>query len=244
MSSETLFISDLHLDPRWPIISQRFLRLLADRARKADALYILGDLFEAWIGDDEDDPHYTEIRQAMKSCAEHTPIFVQQGNRDFLLGKGFEADTGSQLIDDETIIDLYDEPVLLMHGDQLCTDDHKYQQTRTLLRSETWQAEVLAKSREERRELARQLRNQSEQGKARQRESAQDIADVNTEAVQAVMTRHQVGTLIHGHTHRPAVHDIPLDPIPGQRIVLPDWTEQRAGLLSWRPGKYQLEIWS
>ncbi|MCB1738421.1 MAG: UDP-2,3-diacylglucosamine diphosphatase [Gammaproteobacteria bacterium] len=235
--SETLFLADLHLDVRWPQISSGFLDLLASRARSADAVYLLGDLFEVWIGDDDPDPHYATIQDAIRQLsASGVPVFVQHGNRDFLLGHAFAERTGSTLLPDQAIISLYGTPVLLMHGDQLCTDDDEYQRFRLMARDPEWQAEVLAKSVDERRRIAQYARSMSTEN---QRDLAEDIGDVNQDAVVAAMSKAGVRHLIHGHTHRPAIHHGEF----GERIVIPDWRPEGGGLLSWTPSTRAIETW-
>lgn len=235
--SETLLIADVHLDERWPEISEWFLDLLATRARDADALYILGDLFEVWIGDDDDNAFYGQIQDALRALSDTgVSVFVQHGNRDFLLGPAFAERTGSTLLADSTIIKLHGTSVLLMHGDQLCTDDDEYQRFRAMSRDPSWQQEVLAKSIAERRQIAKYARSMSTES---QRELAENITDVNPETVAEAMANAGVRHLIHGHTHRPAIHN----DSHGERIVIPDWRPEGGGLLSWTPDSHRLEPW-
>lgn len=223
MATGTLFISDLHLDDSRPEITQLFLAFL-QRARSAEALYILGDLFEAWIGDDDDSELAQTVQAGLRQLSDQgTPVHLMHGNRDFLLGQQFERRAGCRLLPDPTVIDLYGEPTLLMHGDLLCTDDREYQQFRSQVRSPQWQHEVLAKPLAQRREMAAALRGESQQAVAGK--EAQ-IMDVNQGEVEAVMRAHGVRSLIHGHTHRPAVHTFDLDGAPARRIVLGDWYDQ------------------
>lgn len=223
MSGQTLFISDLHLDPSRPEITNLFLAFL-QRARAAEALYILGDLFEAWIGDDDDSELAGVVREALQELTRAgVPAFLMHGNRDFLLGGTFERQSGCQLLADPTVIDLYGEPTLLMHGDLLCTDDHAYMQFRAQVHDPAWQQTVLAKPLAERREMAAALRGESAQANAGKQT---ELMDVNAETVSAVMREHRVQRLIHGHTHRPAVHEFLLDGAPARRIVLGDWYDQ------------------
>jgi UDP-2,3-diacylglucosamine hydrolase len=220
----TLFISDLHLDPERPAITELFLDLLNTRARNTDAIYILGDLFEAWIGDDDHSPINQAVCKGLGDCASTgTPVFVMHGNRDFLLGEEFAKACSCTLLDDPALIDLYGTPTLLMHGDMLCTDDTEYMSFRRMVRDPQWQAELLSKSLQERRMIASDMRNQSRQQTGGKPES---IMDVNDDAVRDVMSTYNVQRLIHGHTHRPAVHDLLLADMPAQRIVLGDWYEQ------------------
>lgn len=220
----TLFISDLHLDPERPEITRLFLDFLAGEARRAEALYILGDLFEAWIGDDDDDPHHARVTAGLRALAEAgVPVRVMHGNRDFLLGADFAARSACRLLPEHELIELYGEPTLLLHGDTLCTDDTAYQQFRAQVRSPAWQQAFLAKPLAERRAFAAQARRESRLAQSR---LDQAIMDVNPEAVKKVMREHGVRRLIHGHTHRPAVHEFELDGAPATRIVLGDWYEQ------------------
>lgn len=227
----TLFISDLHLCAERPHITRLFLDFLARDAGAAEALYILGDLFEYWIGDDGLNPgdnagaEFGEIVAALRQVSDGgVPIYVQHGNRDFLLGEQFCAATGCQLLADPAVIDLYGEPTLLMHGDLLCTDDHEYQQVRRQVRDPRWIAQFLARTRTEREALVRGYRAQSQ---AVTQAKAADIMDVNADAVSAAMAAHGVRRMIHGHTHRPAIHETP----NGKRIVLGDWYEQGSVLV-------------
>ncbi|MDM8547323.1 UDP-2,3-diacylglucosamine diphosphatase [Candidatus Venteria ishoeyi] len=243
MSKTTLFISDLHLDASRPEIIQLFLQLLNCEAKQAEALYILGDLFEFWIGDDEDHEAVQVIKAALKALTQSgVPVFLMHGNRDFLLGEGFCQATGCTLLDEGCVIDLYGTPTVLMHGDSLCTDDVPYQQLRQQLRNPLWQQQVLAKSREERRALALQMRSQS--GEANTQKST-DIMDVNADAVKQLFLQHQqqgVKCLIHGHTHRPATHDLVIDGLIMQRIVLGDWYQQ-GSILFCQPEACQLQAY-
>ena len=220
----TLFISDLHLDPERPAVTELFLELLDTRARTADAIYILGDLFEAWTGDDDNSSMNQAVCKGLKQCVTAgTPIFIMHGNRDFLLGAQFADSSGCTLLDDPALIDLYGTPALLMHGDLLCTDDEEYMAFRAMVRDTQWQRELLSKSLEERQQIAREMRTRSREQTGGKPES---IMDVNSEAVIKTMTDHQVQRLIHGHTHRPAIHELVIAGQPAQRIVLGDWYEQ------------------
>ncbi len=215
----TLFISDLHLDGSRPAVTRLFFEFLAGEARDAETLYILGDLFEAWIGDDDDDTHHQAVIARLQDAARHVPIAIMRGNRDFLLGERFQKMTDCRLMDDAEVLDLYGTPTLLMHGDTLCTDDEAYQQFRRMARDPKWQQMMLAKPLAERRAIAKQARSQSAIENSMKAEA---IMDVNPDAVAAAMDKHGVSRLIHGHTHRPAVHEL----AKGQRIVLGDWYEQ------------------
>jgi UDP-2,3-diacylglucosamine hydrolase len=220
----TLLISDLHLDEARPHIVDLYTSLLAGEARRADALYILGDLFEAWIGDDDDAPLPARVAQATSALRDSgVPVYFMHGNRDFLLGADYAARAGMTLLTDPTVIEFGGEQVLLMHGDTLCTDDAEYQKFRALVRDPRWQQSFLAKPLAERRAFATQARGESRKHTTM---AAADIMDVNQNAVETAMRAHGVRRLIHGHTHRPATHRFDLDGQPAQRIVLGDWYEQ------------------
>jgi UDP-2,3-diacylglucosamine hydrolase len=220
----TLFISDLHLDAARPDITALFLRFLHDEAGRAEALYILGDLFEAWVGDDEPGEPATSVREALRRVVDGgTPVFVMRGNRDFLFGPRFAAETRIRLLPDPAVINLYGEPTLLMHGDLLCSDDAAYQSFRAMVRSPAWQEDFLAKPLVARQEFAAKARAASQQHQAGAMES---IMDVSAASVEATMAQHGVTRLIHGHTHRPAIHPITVNQRRAQRIVLGDWYTQ------------------
>lgn len=220
----TLFISDLHLEADRPEIGEQFLAFLDAEAAGADSLYILGDLFEYWIGDDDPDPYYAAMKQAIAGLTSRgVPVYFMHGNRDFMIGESFAAETGVRILNDPTVVNLHGRQVLLSHGDELCTDDVKYQEVRRVTRSPAWQAAMLAKSVDERRAIAEQARRDS---MAHGSSIDLDISDVNQAAVEALLRSHDVHTLLHGHTHRPAVHEFALDGEPATRIVLGDWYEQ------------------
>lgn len=215
----TLFISDLHLDPSRPNVTRAFAQFLLDN-HDCDRLYILGDLVESWIGDDDDSPLALEISSLLSAFTSAGPqLFIMHGNRDFLIGQAFCLRVNAQLIEDPTVIDLYGEPTLLMHGDSLCTADLAYQEFRAIARSETWQQEFLTNSLAQRATIAAQLRAKSKESNSNK---AEDIMDVSPEAVTAALARHGVRRLIHGHTHRPAQHKIE----HGTRWVLGDWGDK------------------
>jgi UDP-2,3-diacylglucosamine hydrolase len=221
----TLFIADLHLDPSRPQITALFERYLAgDEVRHADALYILGDLVEAWIGDDDDAELPARIATATRAVRDAgVPVYFMVGNRDFLLGQAFAARAGLTLLDDGTVHDIHGRRTLLMHGDVLCTDDIAYQAVRQQVRTPEWQAQILAMPLQARRAFAAKARADS---KAHTGSTMESIMDVNADAVAEAMRKTGVTRLIHGHTHRPAVHDFQLAGAPAQRIVLGDWYEQ------------------
>lgn len=217
----TLFISDLHLSPERPEKLALFFQFMQGPARQAETLYILGDLFEAWIGDDNTFPPNPEILAAIKAVSDSgVKIYVQHGNRDFLMGETFETLTGSTILPDPSVIDLYGEKTLIMHGDLLCTQDVDYLKFRAMVRNPAWLADFLSKSLEERIVIAQQMR-------AASKEAMQDkipvIMDVEQSTVEQTLRDHNVTQLIHGHTHRPAIHEFELDGKPATRTVLGDW---------------------
>ena len=225
MAGTTLFISDLHLCDQRPAITRLFLGFLAGEARTADALYILGDLFEFWVGDDATGEN--EFRRVIDGLAGLTragvPLHMMYGNRDFLMRKRFEEVTGGRLILDPLRIELYGEPTLLMHGDLLCTADTDYMKFRAMVRDPAWQGDFLAKSLAERNGI---FNNYREISKATTTKKPPEIMDVAQSAVENVMRRHNVRRLIHGHTHRPGEHVFTLDGAPARRMVLGAWYEQ------------------
>lgn len=226
----TVFIADLHLDDSRPHITDLFERYLtSDEVRQANALYILGDLVEAWIGDDDDAELPARIAAATHALSDHgVPVHFMHGNRDFLLGPAFADRAGMHLMTDDAVVhDIEGTPTLLMHGDTLCTDDVQYQSVRAQVRSPEWKAQVLATPLEARRALAAQSRADS---RAHTGSTSETIMDVNQNAVESAMREAGVTRLIHGHTHRPAIHDLTLDGRPAQRIVLGDWYEQGSTL--------------
>jgi UDP-2,3-diacylglucosamine hydrolase len=229
-----LFISDLHLSEQTPSI-ETGLNDLITRERGVESLVILGDFFEAWVGDDDDAPLALRAKELLRRVSlAGCEILVCRGNRDFMLGEQFAADIGGTLLADVTAMEIAGAPALVLHGDTLCTDDADYQQFRTLVHSPDWQAEMMEKSIGERRELALQLRALSIDAASNK---AEDIMDVNTAAVAKLMSEHNVATIIHGHTHRPARHTL----AAGERIVLGDWTDQRGWLLRENGGDLSLE---
>ncbi|MCO5787743.1 UDP-2,3-diacylglucosamine diphosphatase [Pseudomonas sp. G11-1] len=216
-----LFISDLHLEAQRPDITRAFLHCLDTRARNADALYILGDFFEVWLGDDNPDPLADQISAALLALSRQgTAIYLMHGNRDFLIGKSFCRRSGCTLLKDPTLIEINDERVLLMHGDSLCIDDLGYMRMRRWLRNPLSLFILHHLPLKTRHRIGRKLRNESRE---RTRYKAADITDVNEGEVLRVMHSQRVTTLIHGHTHRPAVHPLEIEGKPAQRIVLGDW---------------------
>ena len=220
----TLFISDLHLTEERPAANERFIELLEDKARGAAALYILGDFFEYWIGDDDLDEPFNAVMAGLlrRLTASGVALYYMHGNRDFLVGERFCAVTGAQLLPDPSVHEIQGVRTLLEHGDTLCTDDADYQNWRRVARSPDWQREFLAKPRAERRNLIVGLREKS---KAVVQAKPADIMDVNDAAVARDMQAHRVTRLVHGHTHRPGRHALSLDGRPAERWVLPDWYE-------------------
>jgi UDP-2,3-diacylglucosamine hydrolase len=228
----TLFVSDLHLDASRPRITRLFLDVLDTLGRNADALYILGDLFELWHGDDDDSLLGRAIMDGLRACVTSgTPVYLLHGNRDFLIGERFAARSGCRLLDDPSRIDLYGTPVLLMHGDILCTDDVDYQAFRAGVRDSRWQQAFMRQSLQARRNIAQALRGKS---LASAREKPESIRDVNPDTVARFMTDHGVQQLIHGHTHRPGIHEFEIAGKPARRIVLGDWYQQ-GSLLEYTP---------
>ena len=219
----TLFISDLHLDEKRPDIFRAFLHFLENTAKDAEALYVLGDLFEAWVGDDDDANIARESVAAFRRLADSgTALYFLHGNRDFLLGDRFADETGGTLLNDPCKIDLYGTPTLLMHGDSLCTADTEYQKLRLQLRSADWQQQLLSQPLAARRQLAEQLRMASSEATCNK---AEDIMDVTPGEVAKALAENNCTRLIHGHTHRPARHALTVHGKPAERIVLGDWDQ-------------------
>ncbi|MET0984899.1 MAG: UDP-2,3-diacylglucosamine diphosphatase [Steroidobacteraceae bacterium] len=240
--SPTLFISDLHLDAARPNISRQFLDFLRDTARGSNALYILGDLFEVWIGDDDPDPDKARIMDALRELTRGgTQCFVMHGNRDFLLGRKFCERTGARLLADGTVVNLHGERVLLLHGDTLCTDDHSYQRLRRILRNPISRAVFRVMSLAQRQRLAQRLRAGSQAHLNSLSTQMPDIMDVNEDAVRRTFEHYGVRCMIHGHTHRPAVHTLQVDGHKATRIVLGDWYTQ-GSVLRWDANGF--DLWS
>ena len=231
----TWFVSDIHIDASRPDIRDAFVAFLDSSVAGADALYILGDWFESWIGDDDPDAAKRDAIAAVRRLADDgTACHFCHGNRDFLAGAAL-ADAGAlEILAEEHVITLGDERVLLMHGDSLCTDDLQYMAVRAQVRDPMWQQQVLALSVPERQALAAKARSQSKTDMATK---AEDIMDVNDDAVLAAMRRHDAGRLIHGHTHRPNLHDIDDAGIARVRHVLGDWYDQ-GEVLVWSEGYF------
>jgi UDP-2,3-diacylglucosamine hydrolase len=227
-----LFVSDLHLSPRSPGATALFIRFLAGRARRAEALYILGDLFEAWIGDDDSgDPFNAEVVTALRAASDAgLKISVMHGNRDFLLGDDFATAAGITLLPDPHVLSTPEWQFVLSHGDALCLDDATYMAFRTQVRNPAWQAALLAKPLGERRAIAAHMREVSESS---QRAKDNPYTDLQAAATEDFLRQHGYATFIHGHTHRPATHDHIVDGIHVERWVLADWHEDRGECLAW-----------
>lgn len=241
----TLFISDLHLDPSRPAITALLLDFLRDEATQAEALYILGDLFEAWVGDDDDSELALTVVSALRALHESgVPVFLIRGNRDFLLGPDFAGKTGVRLLADPCVISLNDQPTLLMHGDLLCSDDLAYLEFRRQVRDPGWQEQFLAQSLEQRRAFAGQARTASQAHQEALRDGGEmdAITDVNPATVQSTMERFGVTRLIHGHTHRPDIHSLRVGASSEQRIVLGDWHRRGSVLRASRDGLELAEL--
>jgi UDP-2,3-diacylglucosamine hydrolase len=233
----TLFISDLHLDERRPETTKLLLEFLQREAVNARALYILGDLFEFWLGDDVPSTCSEAVAVALAALRDQgVACYFMHGNRDFLLQEDYAKRAGLSLLPEEHVIDLYGEQVLLMHGDSLCTDDVPYQQFRSLVRNPAWQQEFLSRSPAERLQIALQARDASAEHKGA---LDMQIMDVNQDQVTAAFERHGVHRMIHGHTHRPARHDLQVNGKVAERIVLGDWYTQ-GSVLRVDAGNYEL----
>lgn len=234
----TLFISDLHLHADRPAGIEQFLHFIRTEAIAASALYILGDLFEAWIGDDDTDPAHAPIITSLVDLKrKNVPCYFMHGNRDFLIGQRFSAATGCQLLAEWYVAEIEGQRVLLTHGDLLCTDDKPYMQLRAMVRSLAWQREFLAKPLDERRKIAESLRQRSQTETA---SKSAEIMDVNEAAVAAALRAHDVRLLLHGHTHRPSVHELVIDGGPATRIVLGAWYEH-GSVVRWDDSGFSLD---
>lgn len=239
---ETLFIADLHLAENTPQIRDLFLRFASERASRAERLYIIGDLFEAWLGDDDTSAIGETVRQTLRGLSDQgVEILLQHGNRDFLLGKDFCAACGGTLLPEETIVTLYGTDALVMHGDQLCTRDEAYQAFRAQVRNAEWQRVFLAKPLEQRRFIAQGAREES-------REHVNSLKDaflnVEQEEIEDRINEHGVSVVIHGHTHQSGQHEFVLSGFPVRRYVVGDWRPEGVQFLSWTPTGGRLEIFS
>lgn len=226
----TLFVSDLHLSPARPAKVALFQQFLAVAATRGDTLYILGDLVDAWFGDDDPSPGARQLVALLQAfAASGSGLHVMHGNHDFLMSETFSRETGASLLDEVTSVTLHGERVVLTHGDLLCTNDHAYQELRAMVRDPQWQANALAKSMEERLALAADIRATSV---AESTQKDPTVMDVAQDAVEAMLRDQDACTMIHGHTHRPALHEFDMDGAPCRRYVLPDWY-QDDGVLVW-----------
>jgi UDP-2,3-diacylglucosamine hydrolase len=232
-----LFVSDVHLDATAPEAVDQFLEFLRTHAADAEALYILGDLFETWVGDDDPDPAKLRVRDGIRALTTSgVGCFILHGNRDFLIGRDFCRSTGSKLLADPIVADMDGERVLLTHGDALCIDDHPYQELRSIVRTPDWQRRFLALPLADRELLANRARAGSREHTSR---TIPNIMDVNPDAVSTAYRATRVRRMIHGHTHRPGVHDTAIEGEPAQRIVLGAWYEQ-GSYLAYENGRYDL----
>ena len=213
------FISDLHLSDKYPELNQAFFKFLEESKEDCTHLFILGDLFETWIGDDDDTPIHIEIKQALKAFTTNGPeTFFIHGNRDFLVGEAFAKETGITILPDPYILEINNQKVILSHGDFLCTDDKDYIDFRNQVRNQDWQNNFLEKSLDERKQIAANLRADSKEATSKK---SNEITDVNNQSVEDFINEHQPDLFIHGHTHRPNIHDVG----SSKRIVLGDWGE-------------------
>ena len=232
-----LFVSDVHLDAGAPEALEQFLDFMRTQAANAEALYILGDLFEAWVGDDDPDPAKARVSEGLRALtASGVGCFLIHGNRDFLIGRDFCNRTGSRLLADPVVVELDGERVLLTHGDALCTDDHSYQELRSTVRTAEWQRRFLALPLADRELLANQARAGSGEHISR---AVPNIMDVNEDAVSTAYRATRVRRIIHGHTHRPGVHDSSIEGEPAQRLVLGAWYEQ-GSYIHYEQGRFEL----
>jgi UDP-2,3-diacylglucosamine hydrolase len=230
---EILFISDLHLDRREPRTIANLVEFLTARATSARAVYILGDLFEVWLGDDDDADEFDAVFAALQQLSQTADLYFMHGNRDFLVGADLAQRLGMTLLPDPHLIELDGKPVLLMHGDLLCSDDVDYQNFRRMVRGSEWQQDFLGRPLAERKQIAAGLRDRSNQA---MEAKATQIMDVNSNTVAQYFSDYRVDTLIHGHTHRPAIHQMDAG---RRRIVLGDWRPEPS-YLSWKQGHFKL----
>lgn len=231
--SVTYFISDLHLSADRQDISECLFRFLKNEAIHADALYILGDLFEVWIGDDDISPFSESVASALKTLSLSAPIYFIHGNRDFAIRQAFADKAGMTILPEQHVIDLYGRRALLMHGDELCTRDIEYQKFRKKSRGWWWPRLMLMLPLETRQKIAK---NGRETSKNNQKQLTADIMDVTQSEVELAMQHHDVDLLIHGHTHRPAVHEFTVLERRMTRIVLGDWYDQGSILIAGQEG--------
>ena len=233
-----LFVSDLHLDEARPAVTELFLRFLHDEGRNAQGLYVLGDLFEAWVGDDDDGSVGAQVASGLRAVSDAgVPVGFIRGNRDFLVGPAYAARCGMTLLPDPCVVSLHGQPTLLLHGDLLCSDDEAYLAFRRQVREPGWQAQFLSQPLPARQAFAKKARAESS---SRQQGMPLEIGDATQSAVEEAIVRFGVRRMIHGHTHRPAVHDFEAGGEARQRIVLGDWYEQGSVLRLDDSGRYEL----
>lgn len=236
------FISDLHLRGDQPSLLQLFEKFINQLTDDAEAVYILGDLFEVWLGDDMVLPDYQPALKALHRLTQRgVPVYVMYGNRDFLMREQFCQQTGASLLADPSLINLFGVPTVLLHGDTLCTDDVRYQQFRAMVRNPAFQNSFLAKTPTERLAVVKEYRQMSV---AETSNKSMDIMDVNLQTVVKVLQQQQVYQMIHGHTHRPAIHEVPVDGTMAKRIVLSDWHADRGNYLKCTPSGCELHYFT
>ena len=234
-----LFISDLHLSAERPDIIQLFLRFLDEKQATTDSLYILGDFVEYWLGDDDEAKGLEPVISRLKTFSDNGPsIYLMHGNRDFLMGEHFASRCGCQLINDPVKIKLHQQDILLMHGDTLCTDDTEYQMFRSMVRNSEWQKDFLSRPLQERRQMAQAMREKS---RHETQQKAEEIMDVNQHAVEQSFIDYDIKMIIHGHTHRPGIHQLEINGSPATRIVLGDWYKKGSYLEFTGKGSYSLK---
>ena len=220
----TLFLSDIHVSDEHPEISEHLKEFLLEEKFKINTIYILGDLFEYWLGDDDPNPSYREIKLLLKNLSQKgISIFFMHGNRDFLIGEKFAEEAGCHILPDPHVMDLFGKKVLMSHGDIFCTDDKEYQSFRNQTRDPAWKESILSKSLRFREEFAKKARLESSKHTSSKKN---EIMDVNKDEIIKMYEKYNVDIIIHGHTHRPAIHDIFFNGKNCQRIVLGDWYEQ------------------
>jgi len=226
----TFFISDIHISEQYPEIGEQLIDFLENQAQQSDALYILGDLFEYWLGDDDTNPEYKKIQSALKLFTDKkTPTYFIHGNRDFLIGETFAHETGIKILSDPSIIELYGERILISHGDIFCTDDVEYQSSRKQTRDPNWQKMILEKPLKERKVFANEAREKSSIYTQKINEV---LMDVNQSETNKTFEKYGLNRIIHGHTHKPAIHNSMINGELYKRIVLGDWYEQ-GSVLKW-----------
>lgn len=234
----TLFISDLHLSAERTDITDCFLTFMKEETTGIDALYVLGDLFEMWIGDDDDSPFHQQIKSAFRQLTDSgVPCYFIHGNRDFLVGKRFSRETGVQLLPEHSVIDLYGTPTLILHGDTLCTLDEEYQRYRKKVHNRFIQWLFFRLPLSYRQKIGNKMRSNSSMTN---QEKAQDVMDVTPDEVEKIMAQYQVTAMIHGHTHRPAIHHLNVGSLSASRTVLGDWYDHGSVLVC-TPDGCQLE---